>query len=151
MAASGGMSSSPMPVLNPWFMMAPRASLVTWLMNLAARSAPYSLRMPSTIPPLPLPTASASMVPQTSWPSLILTYASFSQFSFRHLSQPWQMFALSVVLKSSGRTVENSCLPVQYCFPFSSMKGSGISTSSSLVMMFMASNLSNLGLLWVRK
>lgn len=39
-AASSGMSSSPIPVENPWFIRAPSAILVTWLMNLAARSEP---------------------------------------------------------------------------------------------------------------
>ena len=55
-----------------------------------------------------------SMVPHSRLPLRILTYASYLQFSFWHPSRQLRhMFALKVALKSSGRMLENSYLPVQ--------------------------------------
>jgi len=68
--------------------------------------------------------ALSSMVPISSLPSRILTYASYWHPSFSHLGHFWQMCALNWMLRSFGRMVENRSFPAQYSLPPSTV-GSG--------------------------
>ncbi len=115
-----------MPNENPWSMMPRIESLVTSSMNRAARFMPYCLMTRCRIWPSNAPIAFLSMVPATSCPLMIWTYASFSHSSRRQVSQFWHEEARKIIFSSSGRMSEKTCLLVHNGRPSSStLSGSG--------------------------
>ena len=105
----------------------------------------------SMITLLKAPTAFSSIEPFSSTPSLISTYASFSQSTPLQVSHCSHISALNSRLRPFGSIWLKICFPFQYGFPSCFPAGSGNSHISDFARSSSASSLLILSLLFVSR